>query len=167
MLGFFLPCEHTPSFLYKPLHGFHINLTPTAAAVGPVGVEWGQERAAAGARPLGDTFLGAFPLMHPSLHRELESCLTSSRLPQCRWGSVSCKRLEEGLCEAIPAGGRRNLRLLDPEGEAGADRGENGPEGRTYSQGGATGTLEELKDWECWAEGKGGISFQKTRPGNP
>lgn len=29
------------------------------------------------------------------------------------------------------------------------------------------GTLEELEDWECWEEGKGGISFQKTRPGNP
>lgn len=53
MLVFFLPYEHTPSFLYKTPHGIHINLTAAAAAVGPMGVEWGQERAAVGARPLG------------------------------------------------------------------------------------------------------------------
>ena len=47
-------------------------------------------------------------LMLPSLQELQNELLTSS----VQMGLCFLKRLEEGLPEAIPAGGRRNLRLL-------------------------------------------------------
>lgn len=121
-----------PLFFTKPQTHPHKSQSSNCCCRAGVGAGWGAQEGPGGPSRAGEPGLQDGRLLGALLP---VACLAFTV------GLGSCAVSYPHPPEAIPTGGRSNLRLLDPESKAGADRGESPREGRKCFQGGGLGNF--------------------------